>query len=340
MRVLGLQLVLTTSLSLIVGGCFSPDLKDGGFRCNKSGECPSGFTCVSEGADKVCRKDGSKSPDIGLDGPPSGEGIVDMPKQDLGSDGPVADGPVADGPVADGPVADGPVADGPVADGPVADGSVADGPVLDGPTNPDTMQPDTMQPDTMQPDTMQPDTMQPDTMQPDSFVPPTVKCPGAWPLRATLAKPQTADLAFTSKGYLRIVTLDKLTRKGVLAEVNNDQVLRQTDINLTAEGDALAITMDSKDNMHIVFTDKNGKPYWNHRGPLGVWNLFPKELLHENFQLTASYLAIASYQDSAFPAVIGKDSSGRYVVVSSIFSPGALGGFKQTLYTPIVLPGP
>ena len=50
---------ILTAVSALLGGCFSPDYGPGGFACNKTSECPGGYSCVVESTGKVCRKGGA-----------------------------------------------------------------------------------------------------------------------------------------------------------------------------------------------------------------------------------------------------------------------------------------
>jgi hypothetical protein len=51
-------LLIGTLVAALVGlsGCFKPQLGDVAFRCGDAGDCPSGYSC---GTDGCCHKDGS-----------------------------------------------------------------------------------------------------------------------------------------------------------------------------------------------------------------------------------------------------------------------------------------
>jgi hypothetical protein len=83
---------------LLLGGCYNPELSGpGGFTCEKTGECPSGFNCVNgvcigppdPGADVGQRLDKGNGADKGTDarapdGPKTdGPARLDLPKSDL-----------------------------------------------------------------------------------------------------------------------------------------------------------------------------------------------------------------------------------------------------------------
>jgi len=51
-------LLIATLVAALVGApaCFKPEIPDVAFRCGEGGDCPSGYTC---GTDGCCHKDGS-----------------------------------------------------------------------------------------------------------------------------------------------------------------------------------------------------------------------------------------------------------------------------------------
>jgi len=65
-------------LALLLSGCFNPGYGAGGFLCEKGG-CPPGYGCTCQQGKSVCIKGAPDSPcnkgaDLGLDGPPKGDG--------------------------------------------------------------------------------------------------------------------------------------------------------------------------------------------------------------------------------------------------------------------------
>lgn len=56
----------TLWLTLALAGCYSPEIQDGGFSCERNGRCPEGFDCVTHEGKEVCRSAGTPSADGGV----------------------------------------------------------------------------------------------------------------------------------------------------------------------------------------------------------------------------------------------------------------------------------